>query len=225
MYRVFLCVKVNNNNQTYVILSSDFNTHLKFLNFMENRTYTAIYRIMHWAIAICMLLLLLTIFLRLTWINKFNISGIIQDFLATKDVTLSEDETLLLAKKIRKPMWDWHIYFGYALVGFYSIRMALPFFGKMKFSNPFKKDLPGKSKFQYILYFIFYVCVSISLITGLIIELGPKTLKKSMEAIHELSIYYLLGFIVFHIGGVLFAEFTTNKGIVSKIVSGEKKEE
>lgn len=191
---------------------------------MENRTYTAIYRIMHWAIAICMLLLLLTIFLRLTWMNKNNVSDIIQDFLATTNVSLSEDETILLAKKIRKPMWDWHIYLGYALVGLYSIRMMLPFFGHMKFSNPFKKDLTGKSKFQYILYFIFYVCVAISLITGLIIELGPKTLKKSMESIHELSIYYLLGFIVLHIGGVLLAEFTTNKGILSKIVSGEKKE-
>lgn len=179
---------------------------------------------MHWAIAICMLLLLLTIFLRLTWMNKNNVSDIIQDFLATTNVSLSEDETILLAKKIRKPMWDWHIYLGYALVGLYSIRMLLPFFGHMKFSNPFRKELSSKTKFQYTLYIIFYICVAISLITGLIIELGPKTLKKSMEAIHELSIYYLLGFIVLHIGGVLYAEFTTNKGIISKIVSGDKKQ-
>lgn len=179
---------------------------------------------MHWAIAICMLLLLLTIFLRLTWMNKNNVSDIIQDFLATTNVSLSEDETILLAKKIRKPMWDWHIYLGYVLVGLYSIRMLLPFFGHMKFSNPFTKELSGKTKFQYTLYIIFYACVAVSLATGLIIELGPKTLKKSMEAIHELSIYYLLGFIVLHIGGVLYAEFTTNKGIVSKIVSGDKKQ-
>lgn len=192
---------------------------------METRTYTTIYRIMHWAIAICMLLLLLTIFLRLTWMNKNNVSEIIQDFLATTNVSLSEDETILLAKKIRKPMWDWHIYLGYALVGLYSIRMLLPFIGHMKFSNPFRKELSAKTKFQYTLYIIFYICVAISLITGLIIELGPKTLKKSMEAIHELSIYYLLGFIVLHIGGVLYAEFTTNKGIVSKIVSGGDKKQ
>jgi len=191
---------------------------------METRTYTTIYRIMHWAIAICMLLLLLTIFLRLTWMNKNNVSDIIQDYLATTNVSLSEDETILLAKKIRKPMWDWHIYLGYALVGLYSIRMLLPFFGHMKFSNPFRKELSSKTKFQYTLYIIFYICVAISLITGLIIEFGPKTLKKSMESIHELSIYYLLGFIVLHIGGVLYAEFTTNKGIISKIVSGDKKQ-
>jgi cytochrome b561 len=189
---------------------------------MENRTYTTIYRIMHWAIAICMLLLLLTIFLRLTWMNKNNVSDIIQDFLATTNVSLSEDETILLAKKIRKPMWDWHIYLGYTLVGLYSIRMLLPFFGYMKFSNPFTKELSGKTKFQYSLYLVFYLCVAISLITGLIIELGPKNLKTPMEEIHVLSIYYLVAFIVLHIGGVLYAEFTISKGIISKIVSGNK---
>lgn len=177
---------------------------------------------MHWAIAICMLLLLLTIFLRLTWMNKNNVSDIIQDFLATTNVTLSEDETILLAKKIRKPMWDWHIYLGYALVGLYSIRMLLPFFGQMKFTNPFRKGLTGKIKFQFSIYIIFYVCVAISLITGLLIELGPKNLKSPMEEIHVLSIYYLLAFIVLHFGGVLYAEFTTSKGIISKIVSGDK---
>jgi cytochrome b len=43
-----------------------------------------------------------------------------------------------------------------------------------------------------------------------------------MEEIHVLSIYYLVAFIVLHIGGVLYAEFTISKGIISKIVSGNK---
>ena len=73
-----------------------------------------------------------------------------------------------------------------------------------------------------LIYFIFYIFTGISLITGLIIELGPKNLKTPMEEIHVLSIYYLVAFIVLHIGGVLYAEFTTSKGIISKIVSGNK---
>jgi cytochrome b len=44
-----------------------------------------------------------------------------------------------------------------------------------------------------------------------------------MEEIHVLSIYYLIAFITLHIGGVLFSEFTNQKGILSKIVSGNKK--
>lgn len=190
---------------------------------MENRNYTAVYRIMHWAIALCMLLLLLTIFLRLTWMNKNNVALIIQDYLATTDQKLSQDQMIVLAKKIRKPMWDWHIYFGYALVGLYSLRMLLPAFGQMPIANPFTKTLSGKTKFQYFIYLVFYLFVAASLVTGLLIVWGPKEMKDTVETIHKLSIYYLLVFIVLHIGGVLLAEMTNSKGIVSSIISGSKK--
>ncbi|MET0759767.1 MAG: cytochrome b/b6 domain-containing protein [Flavobacterium sp.] len=192
---------------------------------MKNRNYSTVYRIMHWAIATCMILLLITIFLRATWMNKDHMALIIQNYLSTTDQSLSQDQLIVLAKQIRKPMWDWHIYIGYTLTGLYSIRMGLPFFGQMKFSNPFNKQLPLNEKFQYWVYLIFYGCVAISLTTGLIIELGPKNLKEPMEEIHVLSIYYLLAFMVVHIGGVLLAEFTNRQGIISKIVSGTRKTE
>ena len=191
---------------------------------MKTRNYPIIFRIMHWSIAICLMAMLFTIFLRSTWMNKNNIALIIQDYLATTDQSLSREQVITLAKKIRTPMWDWHIYIGYALVGLYSIRILLPFLGQMKFPNPFDLSLTTKEKFQYWVYIVFYVCVAISLTTGLIIVLGPKNLKESMEQLHVLSIYYLLAFIVLHIGGVLFAEFTTQHGLISRIISGTKKE-
>lgn len=192
---------------------------------MQNKNYSSVYRIMHWAIATCMILLLITIFLRLTWMNKDHMAGIIKTYLSTTDQSLSPDQLIVLAKQIRKPMWDWHIYIGYVLVGLYCIRLALPFFGQMKFSNPFNKLLTLKEKFRYWVYLVFYGCVAVSLTTGLIIEFGPKDLKKSMEEIHVLSIYYLLAFICIHIGGVLLGEFTDQQGIISKIISGTKKTE
>lgn len=191
---------------------------------MKSRNYSVVYRIMHWSIAICMSSMLLTIFLRLTWLNKNNVALIIQDYLATTDQSLSHEQAIMLAKKIRTPMWDWHIYIGYALVALYSIRLVLPFLGKMKFSNPFNHALSIKEKFQYWVYIIFYIAVAISLTTGLIIVLGPKNLKDSAEEIHVLSIYYLLAFIILHLGGVFFAELTTQKGLISSIISGSKKE-
>lgn len=184
--------------------------------------YVRIYRIMHWAIAISFLLLLLTIILRLTWMNKFNMAAIIQEYLSTTDQVLSEEQGVALAKKIRQPMWDWHIYLGYVLVGLFSIRFTLPLFGKMKFQNPFAKNLSAKKRFQKGVYLVFYLCVVISLVTGLIIEFGPKDLKEPVEAIHKLGIYYLLAFIGLHLAGVIIAEFTDQKGIVSRIISGKK---
>ena len=192
---------------------------------MEKRKYSKIYRIIHWAIAVSFLLLLITIFLRLTWMNKNNMAAIIQDFLKDTDQTLSEEQLIVLAKKIRQPMWNWHIYIGYVLVGLFSIRFILPAFGPMKFQNPFGKNLSAKMKFQKWTYIIFYICVIVSLTTGLIIELGPKELKKPMEEIHVLGIYYLIAFIVIHLAGVLIAEFTDQKGIISRIVSDSKEKD
>ncbi len=188
----------------------------------EKTKYSKVYRIIHWAIAVSFLLLLITIFLRLTWMNKFNMAAIIQEYLNGTDQTLSQEQLITLAKKIRQPMWDWHIYIGYVLVGLFSIRFILPSFGRMKIQNPFDKNLSTKMKLQKWTYIIFYFCVIVSLITGLIIELGPKEFKKPMEEIHILGIYYLIAFIAIHLAGVLIAEFTDQKGIISRIVSGTK---
>ena len=194
-------------------------------NIMETRNYSKVYRILHWLIAFSFILLLITIFLRKTWMEKNHVAEIIQAFLADKSYpALPEDDAILLAKKIRKPMWDWHIYLGYVLTGLYCIRLAVPFFGEMKFSSPFKAGLDMKTKFQFWVYLMFYVCTAVSLITGLIIEFGPKEYKKPMEEIHELSLYYLLGFMILHFGGVLIAELTSDKGLVSRIISGSTKE-
>lgn len=189
---------------------------------METVKYSKIYRIIHWSIAITFLLLLITIFLRLTWMNKNNMADIIQAYLGGTDQSLSREQLIVLAKQIRKPMWDWHIYLGYVLTGLFSLRFLLPFFGTMKIQNPLTKNLTIKQKFQKWSYIIFYVCVVVSLVTGLIIVWGPKTLKEPMEEIHILGIYYLIVFIVLHIGGILIAEFTNQKGIISRIVRGSE---
>lgn len=180
---------------------------------------------MHAAIGITFLLLLLTIFLRLTWMNKYNVAAIIQGYLSGTDLVLSQDQTIVLAKKIRQPMWQWHIYLGYILTGLFALRFALPIFGHMKFQIPFGGSQTTKQKFQKWTYILLYVCVVVSLITGLLIVWGPTTWKKPIEAIHVLGLYYLIGFIILHWGGVLIAEFTDQKGIVSRILSGSKEED
>ena len=189
---------------------------------MEKRNYSVIYRLMHWSIAFCMLFILFTVFLRLTWMNKENVADIMQKYFANTNTSLTREQLIDLAKQIRKPMWVWHNYAGYVLSALFFLRLTLPFFGELKFANPFTKQLPLKVKFQYWVYLVFYVCVLISLVTGLAIEFGPADIKNTVEEIHVLSIYYLLTFLVLHVGGILIAEFTVNPGIISRIVRGTK---
>lgn len=186
------------------------------------KSYSKIYRILHWAIALSFFFLLSTIFLRLTWMNKEHMADIIEKYLSQNGQVLSQDQLIVLAKQIRQPMWNWHIYTGYVLVGLFGLRFLLPFFGEMSIQNPLSNELTTKEIFQKWTYVIFYACVVISLVTGLLIEFGPEGWEEISEEIHVLSIYYLVAFIVIHLSGVLLAEFTKQKGIVSRIVSGKK---
>ena len=103
---------------------------------METVKYSKTYRILHWAIAVTFLLLLITIFLRMTWMNKYNMADIIQTYLSGTDQSLSREQLIDLAKQIRKPMWNWHVYLGYVLVGLFSLRFLLPFFWNYEDSKP-----------------------------------------------------------------------------------------
>lgn len=183
------------------------------------RKYNRIFRIMHWAIALCITFLLITIFLRMNWMEKTHVAAIMDTNLKALDVTLSQEQLIKIAKQIRKPMWDWHVYIGYVLIGLYSIRLALPFFGEMKFLNPFKGPTL-KKKIQYWAYILFYIGVGISLITGFFIENGPKDWKKPLESVHELALYYLLPFIFIHFIGLFLAERGPDKGIISRVIGG-----
>jgi cytochrome b561 len=160
----------------------------------------------------------------MTWLNKENIAVIIENFLKETDQVLSKDQLIVLAKQIRKPMWQWHIYIGYLLVGLFCLRFILSLFGEMRIQNSLGNKLNAKEKFQKWSYVIFYFCVSISLVTGLLIELGPRNLKETFEEIHVLSIYYLMPFIIIHLTGLLIGEFTNQKGIISRIINGGKKD-
>lgn len=62
-----------------------------------------------------------------------------------------------------------------------------------------------------------------ALATGLLIKFGPDTIHEAMEELHKKSLTYMIGFIVLHIGGVLIADAREERGLISKIISGEAK--
>ncbi|NLR90109.1 cytochrome b/b6 domain-containing protein [Flammeovirga agarivorans] len=188
---------------------------------MTNSTFSAPHRILHWLIAFTMLFLTLTIFLRLEWMNKYLMSDILLDQLAKIDVSITKDQSIKIAKVIRGQMWQWHINAGYLLIVLYACRLSLNLKERgFKFTTITSSTASAKEKFQWWLYTIFYICVGGSLLTGMFVinDIGDHEL---MEDIHKLSLYYLLSFIVIHFVGVIAAELTDNKNIVSEMISGK----
>ena len=183
---------------------------------MSEKKYTLPYRLLHWAIAFSMLFMLLTIFLRLNWMNKHNMADIMTAGLNELNISIGEDEAISIAKSIRKPMWNWHVYIGYVLAGLYLLRMILMLKEGWRFS--FQGRL--KEKLKSWSYVLFYVLLASALSSGLIIEFGPREYKHTTEEFHELSLYWLVVFIVFHFVGLIIAERIDNKGVVNKMITG-----
>lgn len=187
---------------------------------LENKNFSLKHRLLHWLIAFTILFLMITVFLRLTWLEKNNVAAILQDNLQALNITLDHEDAIKIAKKIRKPMWDWHIYSGYFLMGLYVLRLINLYFSGIIFPNPFHRTSSLKQKIQGWTYIIFYFLMSISLITGFFIVNGSPDYKDFLESIHVQSIYYVVLFIILHMTGLVLSEYSSEKGIVSKMING-----
>ena len=190
---------------------------------MGEKRFNLASRLIHWAITITVLFLLLTVFLRMGWMHKDSIGSILQEHLSKQGISISDTDAAKIGKEIRKPMWQYHVIAGYVLIVLYILRMVLNLVQGISFKNPFLKQTTIKDKFKSWLYIVFYVFFTISLLTGFMIVNGPKDWKDWMEAVHVKSLYYMVAFIMIHIGGVILADFGSEPGIISKMISGDKK--
>ena len=189
---------------------------------LREKKFNLVHRMLHWIIAATILFLILTVWLRSGWMNKNHIATIIQENLSKSGYTISSKDAIAIGKEVRNNMWQWHMIAGYVLIGLYLLRMLVIAKQGLAYKNPLSLGLSNKEKFKSWLYIIFYALLAISLITGFIIENGPKSTEEVMILIHVQSLYYVITFIILHMGGVLIADAGKEKGIISKMVSGDK---
>jgi len=165
------------------------------------------FRLWHWIHAAVILGLLGTVFLRKTFLSWRINSEIIIQKLGEQGVDVTAEEAKMLAKAIRAPMWDWHIILGYGLAALVVWRIALFFTqsGKRSYQNFSKESLHKKAvKLGYI-------------------ALGfTKDTVHNIKEVHELLYNALLIFVPLHIAGVIVADATEEKGIVSDMINGGK---
>lgn len=189
---------------------------------MQEKRFNLVNRLLHWSIVFVMLFLLLTVFLRSTWMDKSQIGDIVKDNLGKSNIVLNDKDAGNIGRAVRKPMWQWHIYAGYVMIGLYVIRMIVNMVKGINYKNPFTKGLAAKDKLRSWMYIFFYGLLTITLFTGFMVVNGPKSWKDSMEFVHVKSLYFFIAFIVIHIVGVFIADAKDDRYIISKIVTGDK---
>jgi len=186
--------------------------------------YSIGFRIWHWLNAIVVLGLLGTVFLRKTFLSYKINSQILLSKLAEFDITITIEQSKLLAKAIRSPMWEWHILLGYALAFLVLYRVVLYFTErstKEKFSS-----LSLHKKGVHVLYYVLYATLFFMSISGLAMvfhsDLGlSKALTGDIKEIHEAVYNVILIFVPLHIAGVIIAENRDEGGVISTMVNGK----
>ena len=188
--------------------------------------YSASFKLWHWLSAFVVLGLLGTVFLRKTFLSWRANSEVLMNKLLEFDIEVTSEQAKILAKAVRAGMWEWHIILGYALVALLVFRIYLYFTkstNKEKFSS-----LSLHKKAVQILYYLFYGTLFFMAISGVVLEfhneleLG-KELTHDIKEVHELMFNFIMYFAVLHIVGVVIAELTNEKGLISSMISAQKK--
>ncbi|MGV3704785.1 MAG: cytochrome b/b6 domain-containing protein [Arcticibacter sp.] len=179
--------------------------------------FTITHRILHWSMGLLMVVLFCTGFLRMNWMGRKQITGIIEQHAPG---LMTREQMGTIVKDILRPMWQWHEYAAYAIVVVFSVRVVYMLVKGIRFPNCFARDLSIKERLQGTSYVLFYLFVAISTITGFYLKWIEGSWKEHLEALHKLAIYWFPVFMLIHIGGVVISELKGKKGIASRMIGG-----
>lgn len=192
------------------------------MNNTDKTFFPLVHRLLHWGFAFGMLLILLTVLLRLGWMEKNHMAQILMDAPQLAGAQLSESDAVKVAKSIRNVMFDWHLYAGYFVAFMLVIRFGYMKANGLYYKSPLDPTATVKEKIKAISYIGLYGFVTLSLISGLLIVYGPSDWKHTIEAFHELALWYLVPFLVLHFAAIIKAEAGEEQGIITRMIGGRK---
>ncbi|WP_418358429.1 MULTISPECIES: cytochrome b/b6 domain-containing protein [Shewanella] len=182
--------------------------------------FPLLHRLLHWGLALTMMVMLLTVLLRMGWMDKNHMAAMIDQGLVKLGIIITDKQAVSIARAIRGVMFKWHVYFGYGVTGLVFARFIYMFKWGTHYQSAFSSQATAKQKAQAWVYWGFYAGVATSVITGLLLEFGPQAIERQAETLHQLALWYFIPFICLHFAGILLAESGSDKGIVSKMIGG-----
>ena len=177
-------------------------------------------RIWHWAFALVICVSILTALLAETYLGGHSNASVIVSELAKSGIIVSNKDALIAAEAIKEPMFEWHIYFGYAFASLLLWRIIIIAIYGFGFSSS-----TNHMKWVHRLYKLIYCIFILSAITGLLIHFSGSfnigdSILDPMKDVHQYLGWCIMGFVVLHIAGVFIAENQDQKGIASGMISG-----
>lgn len=162
----------------------------------------------------------------------------VQEQIQQKGGTVSPEQARAVAHEYSDKLWNLHKYIGYGLCFLLLCRMAIEaaYSKEKRLRSKIKNVLlfqSGNKKQKndqrhYVLvkygYVIFYLLFFVMAVTGLGLAYEDvpflRTIHKPISNIHSFTQYLIYLYILTHLIGVIRADMTENKGIVSAMING-----
>lgn len=174
-------------------------------------------------------------------LNPRDNIGLVQNQLKEKGITASEEQAFAVSHEYEDKMWDVHKLLGFGLafllISRVLIEIALPSDEKMRtrIKNAmglYKLNNGNKAEYRHYLnvkkvYTLFYLILLLMALTGLGLAFGrdlgfTREIHNAVKTIHSILQYCMYAFVLIHLIGVVIAENTKDKGIVSGMINGNK---
>lgn len=199
-------------------------------------------RLWHWLNALVILGLLGTVLLRKTFLSWRANAALIENKMQAAGATVTPELAKDIAISMRNPMWDWHIYLGFALGGLLLARILVGLFVVKKCpSAQAVQDFwnvrgvagneRGKALHHALVktsYALFYLVTAFMVASGFALNFKndwglSREFADVIKEIHELTMWFFVVFVIGHLGGVVIAENRDDQGLVSDMIHGGKK--
>jgi cytochrome b561 len=204
--------------------------------------HSAAIRIWHWLTFIFITTAMITVLLNATLSNARGEVVMVKEQLKSKGAEVTDEQAFAVSHQYEEIVWGVHKLVGYGiailLLSRIIIETLVPGDEKMKtrFKSAlgfYKKGGSDKENYKHYLgiktsYLIFYVLLTCIALTGLSMAFGrelgiSRELRGTIKEIHSIGQYFMYGFVVIHLTGVVVTEILKANGLVSGMINGNKK--
>ena len=203
--------------------------------------HSAMIRIWHWMTFLVLTGSIITVLINATMLDPRENMAMVQNQLKGRGAEVTEQQAFAVSHEYEDKMWEIHKLLGYGLAILLVSRLIIEFAQPQeeKIRSRIKKamrmfKLNGSNKVEYRhylyvkrLYLLFYLILALMALTGLGLALGrdlgfTRETHQLIKTVHGLCQYFMYTFVIVHLGGVILAENSKDKGIVSGMIHGNK---
>jgi cytochrome b561 len=181
-------------------------------------------RVWHWSNAVLVTGLLGTVLMRDTVLSPRAVSAVLQDKLTAAGATVTTEQMRTATRSLIERLWEWHLVLGYVVSAVLLLRLGVYLLERRR-----APAAPARTM-QYRavkgLHTSFYVALAVLSATGLQMAFKTslpvsKPVQGWIHGLHENLMWYVIAFVVLHVVGVVRAEVTDDRGLISEMVGGK----